>query len=215
MDIANCKYIVVEGPIGAGKTSLARQLADHLNADILLEQPEDNPFLPRFYDDMQRFALPTQLTFLFQRVDQLRGLAQVDMFREPTVSDFLLDKDPLFAHLNLSDDEYVLYDKVFRHLKPQTPTPDLVIYLQAPVDTLIERVLRRGVAYERQIPEAYLARLADAYTRFFYQYAEAPLLIVNSERLNFVDNPGHVDLLLDRIRAMRGPREFFNLGTAA
>ena len=123
--------------------------------------------------------------------------------------------DVLFARLNLTDDEYTLYDKVFRHLKPQTPTPDLVIYLQAPVDTLIERVLRRGVAYERQIPEAYLARLADAYTRFFYQYAEAPLLIVNSERLNFVDNPGHVDLLLDRIRAMRGPREFFNLGTAA
>jgi deoxyadenosine/deoxycytidine kinase len=214
MDIAHCKYIVVEGPIGAGKTSLARQLADHLDADTLLEQPEDNPFLPRFYDDMQRFALPTQLTFLFQRVDQLRHLMQVDMFREPTVSDFLLDKDPLFARLNLSDDEYALYDKVYRHLKPQTPTPDLVIYLQAPVDTLLARVRMRGVSFEQSIPDEYLARLADAYARYFYQYDEAPLLIINSERLNFVDNPSHLRMLLGRVDSMRARREFFNLGQA-
>ena len=212
MDIGQCRYIVVEGPIGAGKTSLARQLADHLSADMLLEQPEDNPFLPRFYDDMQRFALPTQLTFLFQRVDQLRGLTQVDMFREPTVSDFLLDKDPLFARLNLSDDEYALYDKVYRHLKPQTPTPDLVIYLQAPVDTLLARVRMRGVSFEQSIPDEYLARLADAYARYFYQYDEAPLLIINSERLNFVDNPAHLRMLLGRVDSMRARREFFNLG---
>ena len=212
MDIAQCRYIVVEGPIGAGKTSLARQLADHLSADMLLEQPEDNPFLPRFYDDMQRFALPTQLTFLFQRVDQLRGLTQVDMFREPTVSDFLLDKDPLFARLNLSDDEYALYDKVYRHLKPQTPTPDLVIYLQAPVDTLLARVRMRGVSFEQSIPDEYLARLADAYARYFYQYDDAPLLIINSERLNFVDNPAHLRMLLGRVDSMRARREFFNLG---
>jgi len=215
MDLEKRRYIVVEGPIGAGKTSLARELADRMHADMLLEQPEDNPFLSRFYDDMPRFALPAQLTFLFQRVDQLRGLAQLDMFRRPTVADFLLDKDPLFARLNLTDDEYQLYDKVYRHLRPQTPTPDLVIYLQAPVDTLIERVLRRGVPYERTIPEAYLARLADAYTRFFYQYEDAPLLIVNSERLNFVDDSSHVKLLLERIAAMRGRREFFNLGASA
>jgi deoxyadenosine/deoxycytidine kinase len=214
MDIAHCKYIVVEGPIGAGKTSLARQLADHLDADMLLEQPEDNPFLPRFYDDMQRFALPTQLTFLFQRVDQLRHLTQVDMFREPTISDFLLDKDPLFARLNLSDDEYALYDKVYRHLKPQTPTPDLVIYLQAPVDTLLARVRMRGVSFEQSIPDEYLARLADAYARYFYQYDEAPLLIINSERLNFVDNPSHLRMLLARVGSMRARREFFNLGQA-
>jgi deoxyadenosine/deoxycytidine kinase len=212
MDLPACRYVVIEGPIGAGKTSLARELAVRLSADELLEQPADNPFLARFYDDMPRFALPTQLTFLFQRVDQLRGLAQLDLFRRPTVADFLLDKDPLFARINLSDEEYRLYDKVYAHLKPQTPTPDLVIYLQAPVDTHVERVHRRGVAFEQSIPAEYLARLADAYTRYFYQYAEAPLLIVNSERLNFVDQREHVDLLLERIGHMRGQREFFNLG---
>ncbi|MEO8755531.1 MAG: deoxynucleoside kinase, partial [Casimicrobiaceae bacterium] len=201
-----------EGPIGAGKTSLARQLAEHLDAEMLLEQPEDNPFLPRFYDDMPRYALPTQLTFLFQRVDQLRRMAQLDMFRKPTVSDFLLGKDPLFARLNLSDDEYALYEKMYRHLKTQTAIPDLVIYLQAPVDTLLARVRMRGVGFEQQIPDEYLARLADAYARFFYQYDEAPLLIINSERLNFVDNPAHMKMLLARIASMRARREFFNLG---
>lgn len=214
MDLNRCRYIVVEGPIGAGKTSLARQLAEHLDGEMMLEQPEDNPFLSRFYGDMARFALPTQLTFLFQRADQLRQLAQLDMFRRPTVADFLLDKDPLFARINLSDDEYALYEKVYRHLKPQTATPDLVIYLQAPVDTLLARVKMRGIGFEQTIPDEYLARLADAYARFFYQYEEAPLLIINSERLNFVDNPGHLKMLLSRVSGMRGRREFFNLGQA-
>jgi len=212
MDLAACRYVVIEGPIGAGKTSLARELALRLSADELLEQPADNPFLARFYDDMPRFALPTQLTFLFQRVDQLRGLAQLDLFHRPTVADFLLDKDPLFARINLSDDEYRLYDKIYAHLKPQTPTPDLVIYLQAPPETLIERVKRRNVAYEHDIPEEYLVRLAETYARFFYQYDASPVLTINSEHLNFVDHPGDLDLLLDRIGAMRGPREFFSLG---
>ena len=211
MELVKCRYLVVEGPIGAGKTSLAQALARRLDAEPLLEAPQDNPFLERFYADMPRYALPTQLNFLFQRVDQLRGLAQLDLFGRPTVADFLLDKDPLFARLNLSDDELALYDKIYTHLKPHVPTPDLVIYLQAPVATLTARVHRRGVDYERSIPEVYLARLADAYSRYFYQYDEAPLLIVNSERLNFVDDAEHFALLVSRIERMRGRREFFNL----
>ncbi|MFI4924956.1 MAG: deoxynucleoside kinase [Vicinamibacteria bacterium] len=212
MDLAKCRYVVVEGPIGAGKTSLARERAQVMHADPLFEQPEDNPFLARFYEDRARFALPTQLTFLFQRVDQLRALAQLDMFRRPTVADFLFDKDPLFARLNLTDDEYALYEKIYVHLKPQVPVPDLVVYLQAPVQVLVERVQRRGMDYERTVEESYLARVADTYTRFFYQYDGAPLLIVNSERLNFVDNPAHFALLCERVASMRGRREFFNLG---
>ena len=215
MDLDKSRYVVVEGPIGAGKTSLARALAQQMKADALLELPEDNPFLARFYEDMARYALPAQLNFLFQRVDQLRALAQLDMFARPTVADFLFDKDPLFARLTLSDDEYALYEKIYAHLKPQVPVPDLVVYLQAPVSTLVERVHRRGVDFERRMPDTYLARLADAYARFFYRYDEAPLLIVNSERLNFVDNPDHFALLVSRIAGMRGSREFFNLGQSA
>jgi deoxyguanosine kinase len=213
MELERCRYIVVDGPIGAGKTSLARQLAEHLGADALLEAPEDNPFLARFYEDMPRFALPTQLNFLFQRADQVRNLTQLDLFGRATVADFLIDKDPLFARINLSDDEFSLYEKVYGHLRPRSTAPDLVIYLQAPVATLVERVHKRDVEYERAISEHYLARIADAYSRFFYQYDDAPLLIVNSERLNFVAEADHFRLLLSRIKGMRSRREFFNLGT--
>jgi deoxyguanosine kinase len=205
------RYVVVEGPIGCGKTSLAHKLAERLQARLLLEDPESNPFLRQFYQDMRRYALPTQLFFLFQRVEQIAGLRQPELFSgQPTIADFTLAKDPLFARLTLNDAEYQLYSRIYDHVKPQAPTPDLVIYLQASVDTLIERVSRRGLASESNISEDYLRRLSEAYTRYFYDYTESPLLIVNSERLNFVDVTEHFDLLIARMNAMRGGREFFN-----
>ncbi|MSP97139.1 MAG: deoxynucleoside kinase [Betaproteobacteria bacterium] len=206
------KYIVIEGPIGVGKTSLAKKIAARLSAQVLLEQPMDNPFLASFYADMARFALPTQLFFLFQRAKQLEPLAQRDMFNHVTVSDFLLDKDPLFARVTLSGDELALYGRIFATLKPQAPQPDLVVYLQAQPDTLMARVRRRGVDFERQVSEEYLALLAETYTRFFYHYNAAPVLIVNSENLNFVDRSDDLDLLMHRIATMRSRREFFNSG---
>lgn len=206
------RYVVVEGPIGAGKTSLARVMSERTGAAALLEDPDANPFLPRFYQDRARYALPTQLYFLFQRAAQVRALSQPDLFAGVTIADFMIDKDSLFARLTLNDDEFALYRQVYAQLKPRAPTPDLVIYLQASAETLIERVRRRGVAYERDIADEYLVRLAETYARFFYQYNAAPVLIVNSENLNFVDQPGDFDLLLGRIAGMRGPREFFSFG---
>ena len=206
------RYIVVEGPIGVGKTTLARAISEMSGAALMLEDPDANPFLPRFYENADRYALPAQLFFLFQRIDQLASLNQSDLFRRATVGDFMLEKDAIFARLNLKDDELQLYEQIYAHLKPQAPAPDLVIYLQATPDTLVERVQRRGVAYEKNIPDAYLSGLAETYTRFFYQYAGAPLLIVNSDRLNFADSQGDLALLIERISAMRGPREFFSLG---
>ncbi|HEY0338785.1 MAG TPA: deoxynucleoside kinase [Burkholderiales bacterium] len=206
------RYIVVEGPIGVGKTTLARAISEVSGAALMLEAPEANPFLPRFYENAERYALPAQLFFLFQRIDQVAALNQSDLFRRATVGDFMLEKDPLFARLNLKDEELRLYEQIYAHLKPQAPEPDLVVYLQATPETLVERVQRRAIAYEKNIPEAYLAGLAETYTRFFYQYTGAPLLIVNSDRLNFVESTDDLGLLMERIAAMRGPREFFSLG---
>jgi deoxyguanosine kinase len=212
MLLSRYHYIVVEGPIGVGKTSLAQRLADRLSANVVLEHPEQNPFLPRFYEDMARFALPTQLFFLFQRIGQLRELAQLDLFKRLTVCDFLLEKDPLFARLTLSGDELHLYQQIFDALKPQAPRPGLVIYLQAQAETLIERVRRRGVEFERRITPEYLMTLADSYSRFFYHFSGSPVLIVNSERLDFAHDDRDLDLLIERAGAMRGSREFFNWG---
>jgi len=206
------RYVVVEGPIGVGKTSLARRLAERFQTRLLMEKPEANPFLARFYENTARYALPTQLFFLFQRVNEIRNLAQFDMFSEATVADFMLDKDPLFARLTLGDDEYDLYQQVWRHLQPPSLAPDLVIFLQARPETLMQRVRRRASEFERPMGEEYLVRLADSYGRFFHHYEAAPVLMVNSENLNFVESAGDFDLLLERIERMRGPREYFSRG---
>ncbi|HUL65598.1 MAG TPA: deoxynucleoside kinase [Burkholderiaceae bacterium] len=205
------RHIVIEGPIGAGKTSLARKLAAATGAHLLLEQPGANPFLERFYRDSRRYALSTQLFFLFQRVQLLDGLKQLDLFHSLVVGDFLLEKDPLFARLTLADDEMRLYETILAQLAPAVVAPDLVIYLQANADTLIERITRRGDPTEAGITESYLRSLADAYTRFFHQYDAAPVLMVNTEHLNPIDRDADFELLISRIGKMRGRREYFNL----
>ena len=203
-------YIVVEGPIGSGKTTLAKMLADKFPVDYLSEKAEANPFLPRFYQDAQRYGLPTQLFFLFQRANQIKDLSQRDMFAKPIVADFFLEKDPIFARLNLDDEEYALYHQIYQHLQLKAPKPDLVIYLQTPIDALMERVEARNVSYEQDIPREYLERLANAYSEFFHNYNASPVLIVNNEKLNILKNDSSLDLLLNRIMQIKGQREFFN-----
>jgi deoxyguanosine kinase len=214
MQLNQLRYIAVEGAIGSGKTSLARKLGAHLRAELVLERPNENPFLERFYSDRARYALATQLNFLFQRADQVKPLAQSALFTQQVVADFLLEKDPIFARLNLTDDEFALYTKIYDFLQPQSPPPDLLIVLQASADTLLSRVERRGIVYERAIDASYLARLADAYVRHFHHYDRAPVLFVNTEGLNFVDSPQHLALLIEKIEAMRGEREFFSMTSA-
>jgi len=204
------RYIVVEGPIGCGKSTLARLLAERFGADLMLEDPGANPFLPQFYRDMKRYALATQMFFLFQRVNQLSAIRQPDLFDRKSVADYMLAKDTLFAKLTLDDNEFALYSQLYNHLKPQAPTPDLVIYLQASVDQLMHRIERRGRPMERAVSEDYLLKLSDAYTRYFYDYTESPLLIVNSDRFNFVDNAQHLDLLVRRIETLRGGKEYMS-----
>ena len=204
------RYIVVEGPIGVGKTSLAGRLADSLEASLLLEEAQDNPFLERFYQNPRQAALPTQLYFLFQRARQIKALRQRDLFRPARVSDFLMEKDRLFAELTLDDDELRLYQQVYGQLTLDAPAPDLVIYLQAPVEVLLARIHKRGLSHERLIETAYLQRLVDAYTDFFYHYAAAPLLIVNAAEIDPVNNEQDYQQLLERARVVQRGRHYFN-----
>ena len=205
------RSIVFEGPIGVGKSSLARKFAERFGYTPLLEAPQDNPFLERFYKDSARYALPTQLFFLFQRVDQLREIAQLDLFSEHMVSDFMIEKDRLFALLTLTEDEQQLYQKMFESLRPQVSAPDLVVLLQAAPGALMERIQQRGIAMEQNMSEEYLTQLSEAYTRFFHQYEEAPILIVNTAALNPIDREEDFEALVAQIANFRGRRAYFNL----
>ena len=203
-------YIVVEGPIGVGKTSLARRLAESYESDLLLEGADENPFIERFYADPRAGALPTQLFFLFQRARQMEAMRQADMFQPVRVSDFLMEKDRLFAELTLDPDELKLYEQVYAHVTVDAPVPDLVIYLQAPVDILMKRIARRGIRYERRIDADYLQRLSEAYARMFLYYQASPLLIVNAAHINLVDSDADYNALLEQIHMTRKGVQYFN-----
>lgn len=215
MSAFNPGYIVVEGPIGVGKTTLAKKLAATYGTELLLEGADENPFLERFYRNPQDGALPTQLFFLLQRAQQVQSLRQGDMFQDVRVADFLVQKDRLFAELTLDEHEFNLYQQVYAHLTLDAPTPDLVIYLQAPVDTLLLRIQRRGRPYEQKFDPAYLRRLSDAYASFFHHYAEAPLLIVNAAHIDLANNEHDYAALLEQIQRMGKGRQYFNPMTAS
>lgn len=204
------RFIAVEGPIGVGKTSLARRLAGTFNTGLLLEEAGANPFLPRFYEEPARYALATQLHFLFHRTRELQARRQGDLFAPNLVSDFLFEKDRLFARVVLEDDEYALYQDIYQRFVETLPRPSLVIYLQASVPTLLRRIARRGIGYEQRIESDYLSRLCAEYIEFFHYYSDSPVLIVNAEQLNPVDNEAHYALLLEEIRRGVAGRRYFN-----
>jgi len=204
------RFIVVEGPIGVGKTSLARRLATTFGSELLLEGAADNPFLERFYRNPRRHALQTQLSFLLQRAQQMQELRQSDMFEPVRVADYLIDKDRLFARLTLDREELALYEQVYTHLVVDPPVPDLVIYLQAPVEVLLKRIARRGIVGERRIEHGYLRNLCDAYTEFFHYYDAAPLLIVNAAEINLIDSDADYAALVDMLANVRNGRRYFN-----
>lgn len=204
------KFIVIEGPIGVGKTSLVRRLSNSLGGEAVLEQAGENPFLERFYRNPRAGALPAQLYFLFQRAQQLASLKQQDMFAPVRIADYFLEKDRLFARVTLDDAEYALYEQVYAKLDIQPPKPDLVVYLQAPVDVLLERISKRGINYEQHIERHYLERLNEAYARFFHEFETSPLLIVNAAAIDPINNQADYDELLAAIQRMKRGRLYYN-----
>lgn len=204
------KYIVVEGPIGVGKTSLAKRLAQSFGSDLLLEAAEDNPFLEKFYKNPKQGALPAQLFFLMQRAEQISELRQSDLFEPVRVADFLIDKDRLFAEMILDADELSLYQQMYDHLTLDAPTPDLVVYLQAPVDVLQGRISKRGIRMEQRIGDDYLQRLSESYSGFFHAYDDAPLLVVNATDMDFVSNESDYQQLLEQIQNAGKGRQYYN-----
>lgn len=208
--VAPHRFVVVEGPIGVGKTSLARRLARSFGSELILEQADENPFLERFYRNPRAAALQTQLFFLFQRTRQLEDIRQHDLFDTVRVADYLLDKDRLFARLTLDDEEFALYEQIYARLATDTPVPDLVIYLQAPIDVLLERIGRRGIRYEQHIERAYLDKLQEAYARFFHAYDASPLLIVNAAQADFVSSDRDYEQLFEQVCRIRRGRHYYN-----
>ena len=204
------KYIVVEGPIGVGKTSLSKRLAESFNYELLLENSGENPFLERFYKEPKQHALSTQLFFLLQRAQQLQQLRQEDMFQPNRIADWLIDKDQLFAKENLDSDEYALYINVFKHLTVDAPTPNLVIYLQAPTEILLNRIQRRAIPAEQFIDRRYIENLSAAYTEFFHYYNKSPLLIINTSKINLVSDDEDYQHLVDYIASNPTGTNFLN-----
>jgi deoxyadenosine/deoxycytidine kinase len=204
------RYIAVEGPIGVGKTTLAKNLAQSFNYEVLLESPETNPFLERFYKSPQQAALPAQLFFLFERARQIQELRQGDMFQPALVADFIIEKDRLFAEINLDADELKLYENIHQHLIVEAPVPDLVIYLQAPADVLLKRIHKRGVRIEQDIEKPYITQLVDAYTKLFHYYSASPLLIVNATEIDLTHSTADYDDLLQFMRTVKTGRHYYN-----
>ena len=209
------RYIAIEGPIGVGKTALARRLADSLSADLVLEELEQNPFLERFYRDGRSAALPAQMFFLFARARQIEEMRQSDLFSNVRISDYLFTRDRLFAELNLDVEEFKLYEQIAENLAVDAPVPDLVIYLQSTVDSILQRLVRRDLPYDRFVERAYLERLTEAYSRFFHNYDDGPLLIVNASEIDPINNEADYQQLFQQIERTTGGRHFFNPVTAA